>query len=194
MDLFSYNIDWMIYNLVLAFIPVIAGYLFLRIRRGVLHFFYGIIWLLFLPNTIYVITDLLHLIEDFAYADTALKVILIIEYTIFEFIGFITFILALYPFEILIKRSRLKKLSTILLVATNFIIGFAMVLGRIYRVNSWDVFLHPLDVVMAGWNVLNSTQLMTLAILFGLFANIVYFLFRKSIASVFVRYAKKFDH
>src|SRR5437762_2251292 len=68
-------------------------------------------------------------------------------------------------------------------------IYFAIVLGKIERVNSWDVFLNPQLVVTSVESLFRSYELLVLAILFGLFANFFYFLFRERAKKLYSQWA-----
>jgi uncharacterized membrane protein len=66
-----------------------------------------------------------------------------------------------------------------LLITVNFCIGFGMVLGRVQRLNSWDIFLDAPKVIHASFHMVSSLELLLLGVLFGVVANSVYFLFIK---------------
>jgi len=183
----------MAYNFILALIPVIAGYLFILIKKSPLRVLYGVIWFLFLPNTIYIITDILHMLEQFPSIGSEQKIILVLQYAVFEMLGLTAFILAMYPFEKLLLGSSWKRYSFYLIVLINFLVGFAIVLGRIDRVNSWEVVSNPTRVAMAVWHTVSSVESMLLVVLFGLFANFFYFLFRRPFAAFLSKLVSKLD-
>src|SRR5476649_2834670 len=99
MYILIYNIGWMVYNCFLALIAVGLGYLALQVNSKFLKIVIGIMWFLFLPNTIYIFTDLEHLIEQWYYIAPSLRSLLVLEYIIFEAIGVATFLLGFFPFE-----------------------------------------------------------------------------------------------
>ncbi len=179
MDVFYYNISWIAFNLYLALLPVLFAALFFAFRNKILKGIFFILWILYLPNSIYVITDTLHMLEQWDIVDMVGKLVLLIQYFILEFVGLAAFIFALYPFERLLRKSRrIKRHTTTLIVVINFLIGLGMVFGRVDRLNSWDVFTTPQAVVVSIIHVFTTVELLGLAILLGLFANLVYFLFR----------------
>jgi uncharacterized membrane protein len=67
----------------------------------------------------------------------------------------------------------------------NSLIGYGMVLGRVLRVNSWQVITAPSEVLRATVEVFTSFNLILLTILFALFVNFFYFLFRGSVKKFF---------
>ena len=189
LDLLSFNLDWMSYNLFLALIPVILAWLAYSVKNKLLKISLLIIWLMFIPNTIYVVTDILHLIQQTNNLSMLSWIILFIQYSIFLILGLLTYILSLYPIEKMLKKhyKKQKENITILLIAINFLIGFGVVLGRVHRLNSWDVVLGLNKVLDAAKEVVFSPNLILLAILSGLFANLIYFLFKEKIIKIIAR-------
>lgn len=188
-ELISQNFSWMIYNLLLALIPVFLGWLVLSFKNSRLKALFFIAWLIFVPNTIYVFTDIIHLIKDITRINNLGIFILILQYLGLFLAGFITYILSLYPIEKTLtklnKKNKKKNKNAIdLIILINFLIGFGIVLGRIYRLNSWDVIFQTMKVNSALYQIISSPKMIILAILFGLLANFIYFLFKKKTISL----------
>jgi uncharacterized membrane protein len=180
MYILSYNIGWMAYNCFLALIAVGLGYLVLQVNAKFLKFVIGVFWFLFLPNTIYIFTDLEHLIRQWQFIGPSFRSLLVVEYIIFEIVGVATFLLAFFPFEKLVKSLKLSKKQKIrAFVIFNFVIAFGMVLGRVERINSWQVFTNLPAVIVSTFHVIFSINLIGLTVLFGLLCNFIYFLFRR---------------
>jgi uncharacterized membrane protein len=176
------NTSMMGFNIFLALIPILFGWLILKTQQKFLRVAFALIWFSFLPNTLYILTDLRYIPEQLNAINYFGKIVLALQYIIYEMIGLSSFILALYPLEktLLISQWREKKfLLTFCLIAFNFFIGFGMVLGRVQRINSWDIFIDIPKVINASLQILSSLELLLLGLLFGLFANFFYFLFRK---------------
>ncbi|HSX09677.1 MAG TPA: DUF1361 domain-containing protein [Candidatus Saccharimonadales bacterium] len=179
MPILNYNVGWMSFNCFLALLPVLFGYVAYRTKNTYLKVIFGVLWFLFLPNTIYIFTDLVHLIPQWHYIGESYRSLLVLQYFVFESIGIITFLLAFYPFERIIRVIKLFKNNKILsLVIFNFIIAFGMVLGRVERINSWQVFTNPPAVTHSALHVILTPSLLGLTILFGFLCNFIYFLFR----------------
>jgi uncharacterized membrane protein len=191
MDIFAFNLSWMTYNLYLAVLPVIFAWFLFRMPNKIFTIIVGFLWLLYLPNTVYVFTDLHHLVEQWPGVDTIGKVILIIQYTILEVLGLICFLIAFYPVEKILKQLRLTERQIIYgLIGMNFLMGYALVVGKFERVNSWDVFLNPGFVISSTIQVLSSYQMVGLIILFSLFSNFFYFLFRERAKKLYTKWMK----
>lgn len=160
--------------------------LFFSVRNKFLKGLFFILWFLFFPNTMYVVTDVEHIIRQWPDVSGVDKLTVFVQYTILEVVGLLAFLIALFPFEKLSQKYMTKEVTVLLIVGYNFLIGFAMILGKVERVHSIDVFLHPLGVVSSMLAVLQSRDLLLLAFFFGLFANFFYFLFRKKFTKVTV--------
>lgn len=188
------NISWMAYNISLAVIPVLLGWTGYYLKNRILKLVTLFAWILFVPNTIYMLTDLIHLIEQLGDYNFTTDLFLLFEYFLLFLISFLTFIFSLYPIERIIKKDRhLKKIANVnfYLIIINFSIGFAIVLGRVNRLNSWDVIFDKKNVYVSVISALNSPDMIGLTILFGLLANFLYFLFKQNIIKIFYQTGKK---
>src|SRR6266704_385064 len=136
MILFS-NISLMGWNVFLALIPLIFGWLLLITRQKILKVAFALIWFFFLPNTLYLITDLPHIIWQWHSMHHAGQIVLALQYFTLVLIGLATFILALYPVEkalLLSSWPKKKSLVPVFIIITNFSIGMGIVLGRVQRI------------------------------------------------------------
>ena len=176
MEILHFNLPWMLYNLWLALLPVLFVELAVVIKPSWIKTIFLILWFFYLPNTIYVISDLTHLLQQWPQLAGMEKILVIVEYIVLEACGFITFMVAVLPFEGLLRHSSWKKYATRIIIYLNFLVGFAIVLGKVDRVNSWEIVTNPIHFVNSSLHVMTYFPLLSLAILFGCFANLVYFL------------------
>jgi uncharacterized membrane protein len=191
MPIVTYNEGWMLYNCFLAVIAVALGFLALKVKGKYLKIFIGFLWFIFLPNTIYIFTDLEHFITQWIYVRPSVHLLLLLQYAVFEFVGIITFLFAVYPFEKIMEAKHMSRKKQVqLLIIFNFLIAFGMVLGRVERINSWEVFTNFPAVFTSAADVFLSFNLIGLTVLFGLLCNFIYFLFRGRT----VRLIEKFLH
>lgn len=132
------------WNLFLAAVPaLLAWWLSVRIRRnGWLQWSQVLLtasWIAFLPNSFYLITDLIHLRPNYE-ADLLFDITLL---TSFVMMGIALGYLSLYLIhQEMLKRMREYKayalVGVVLLAAC-----FAICLGRYTRWNTWDIILQP---------------------------------------------------
>lgn len=180
MNIILFNAGWMSYNIFLAVLAVLLGFAFLRAKKLYLKIFLFILWLLFLPNTIYLATDMKYFLEQFLEVFGYYKLVLTLQYIFLFMFGIVTFILALYPLDRAITKNKSKKMKNkqlriILLIFINFLIAFGVALGRIQRINSWDVFFNIKAVIDASFTLLNMKDVLLAIIIFGTFSSLIYF-------------------
>lgn len=188
MQIILFNLDWMSFNILLAMIPMVFGWLLIKTHASLLKIIFGSIWFVFLPNTIYLLTDIAHFFNDWHLIPFVYKGLFVAQYIVLMLFGIISFILAMYPIEKLIKKTKSKKKQQqkdFFIYILNFLIGFGIVLGRIERLNSWDIITDTSKVIYQSIHTLTSLPLISLVIFFGLFSNGIYFSLRKIIIKNF---------
>lgn len=95
----SYSQDFMIWNSFLAFIPLVLSVWLFRISqtRSQIWWIIFFIFILFLPNAPYVLTDIIHLIALIRqeYSVWTITLVLIPQYLIFILAGFEAYVISL---------------------------------------------------------------------------------------------------
>lgn len=171
------DVSWMFWNIVLALTPIFLGWFMYRSKKRYLEVFFGLLYVLFLPNTIYLLTDIIHFEESLKGAGSPYQLLVVLMYSSLLLGGFITFVAAMYPFEKFLKRilPKKKSLQTNYIITTNFLIGLGLALGRIERINSWDIVIHPIHTAATLITIFTTGTIFLSFIGFGLLTNIVYF-------------------
>lgn len=189
MSILLFNFSWMTFNIFLAVLPIFFGFTALRAKNKFIKYFFALLWLLFLPNTVYLFTDLINMMRQWGMHNFNEKLVLIFQYGVLEVFGLVTFILAVYPFQQFLRNNKFKgNINNKIIIILNFIIAFGITLGRVERINSWDIVSNPAKVIFAGFHILSSIELIAFTILFAVFANITYFLFKEPIIKYFSTY------
>lgn len=165
------------WNLFLAFIPWFISTLAMVYRLNQKWIIAGLVfsWLLFFPNSPYILTDLIHLrVEESA--PIWFDIILILS---FAWAGLFYGFISLMDIEEMLG-SYLKK-SIILFVSIGFLFlaGFGIYLGRFLRWNSWDLFSKPsvlfLDIFDRIANPFAHPRTWGFTLLIGVLLNLMYF-------------------
>lgn len=198
MDIFLNNFNFIWINSLLAAIAVLFGWLMSKADSAFAKIWTGFLWLLFLPNTIYILTDVSHLFEDLPKVDNVFKLILTLQYAFFAIFGIITFIVATYFFQRLLegksagRRKKGIRTSTIVAICIlNFIVGFGVVLGGIRRTNSWYIFTNPSRVLEDVLSLIYSQELLILSLGVGLLANLIYLITAETVSTWGKKHLKK---
>jgi uncharacterized membrane protein len=135
------------WNLILAWIPFLAALaLYDRHRRGrsrttQLAFATG--WLLFLPNAPYIVTDFVH-VGRINGAPLWFDSMMVAS---FAGTGLLLCFASLLLVQSVVARSVGVAWGWLMLVPTLLLCSIGIVLGRVYRFNSWDVLSRPGEVV-----------------------------------------------
>lgn len=192
MQISPYLIRWVIWNTFLALIPVAAGYAIYAlykypgrrttaIRAAMLVL--GLVWLAFMPNTCYLLTEWRHFLARIGYSnlyaemyvskDAAFRLMIYtLFYMFYSGIGLLAFALAIRPIAWLMRQRRL----TVWIWAVPFflLMSLGVYLGLILRLNSWDVILNP-HVVWAS--IVSTLTRPALVCLIGAFAGFLWFVY-----------------
>ena len=144
---------FMLWNLYLALIPaVLAFILFRRPARLGIGWCAGFgAWLLFLPNAPYVLTDVVHLVDDMhasrthesAYAYLA-------TYAVYVSAGLVSYVVSLQLFRRFLHRVGPRRAVLPILLVVHGLCVVAMYVGRFMRFNSWDAILAAHRVGVGG--------------------------------------------
>jgi uncharacterized membrane protein len=174
------NINWMSLNILLACLGVLFGLIFIYFKSWYLKIPMFILWLLFIPNTIYLVTDLQHFSRQFYAATTPLEEIaLFIEYIFLFIFGLVTYLFGMYPLQKIfpIFRRRQNPLFIPVVIIFNILISFGVALGKIERTHSLYIFTQPSRVFDDIMTLLARENAILVICLFALLCNIVFFSF-----------------
>lgn len=181
MEILVFNIGWMSWNIFLAFLGVIFGGLFLRSTGLIPQAIFLVLWVLFVPNTIYMVTDLQYFPEQLTELGFPLLIILLIQYIVVFSLGVITYFLGMLPLGKIVKDNKAKKQAITygVFFLANYLIAFGVALGKFERINSWDVFTKPVEVTRSSLYLLSSFEMVILILIFGTLINALYFSFKR---------------
>lgn len=119
------------------------------------------LFVLFLPNAPYVLTDLIHLIEDVdsgLFGRRAILGILVPLYAVFCFIGLEAYTLSLLSVRGLLRRSGLSPSSIPVELTLHAVCAVGIFMGRELRFNSWDAFHDPYSVASTSAQRLSQEE------------------------------------
>lgn len=170
---YYFFLNW---NLFLAGIPWVTSIIIISVREKniMLKFFLFILWLLFFPNSLYIITDLFHLRNETAFP-IWYDFILITSYA---WTGMVMGFASLMNIRIFIKKLFPVNVTNLIMTALLFIGSFGIYIGRYLRWNSWDLLTHPLplmsDINERMTHPVLHVRTWGMTILMGLLLNIMF--------------------
>ena len=172
---------FLVWNLGLAWIPFalsVVLWRYYREHRSVLFWVLTLVWLLFLPNAFYLLTDLVHLkhsLEISFWFDL---------FMIMSFVwnGLLLGVLSVRLMHDLLERYVGVQMGWILVQGILFLNAIGIYLGRFLGFNSWDIVANPSNVGGYLANQLvgpeSSLRSYALVFFFYLFFALVYATFR----------------
>ena len=158
-----------VWNLFLAAIPLYISSFLLQAQKKNIHYLLFIIWILFFPNALYIITDLLHLKER-NNVPLWFDVLLIFSAAIN---GLLMAFISLYQVDLFLQTKFNIQKTKLILYACLFISSFGIYVGRFLRWNSWDIFFNPfqfsLEIIQPFINPFHHPRTWGVTITFYLF-------------------------
>jgi uncharacterized membrane protein len=177
----SFEFLFLNWNLFLAFIPwFISSIIILKKlqNKKILLVIMALSWVIFFPNSPYIITDLFHLGMS-SKAPLWYDLILILS---FAWTGLLFGFVSLMDIEKLLENYVGKGKTTFITVSFLFMSGFGIYVGRYLRWNSWDVILSPFalssDILSKISHPIYNPRAWGLTLFIGLLLNLIYFSFK----------------
>lgn len=146
-----YHSSWMAWNLFLAFIPLALSVLLFRRSSGIRNFFWWvglIVFIAFLPNAPYLLTDIIHLIDAVRhnYSVWIITLVLIPQHLSAILLGFQAYVISLINLGYFLQKQKLAQLILPAELITHALCAVGIYLGRFLRFNSWDLVTQPEDL------------------------------------------------
>lgn len=170
----SIYLFFLIWNLILAGIPYIITSFVATFQNHknnkIKTILFLLVWLAFLPNSFYIITDLVHLSrssEHFFWFD-------LILISSFSISGFILGLASMLEFEKIILDLVSTKLVKLMIPMICFLSGFGIFLGRILRFNSWEILSNPMQLISDSNDTFFTPEALLFSINFGIFIYVAF--------------------
>lgn len=174
---------FLIWNLALAVIPyLISSFVLLHFTKFKKWYLIIIvmIWLTFLPNSFYIITDLVHVVKssgNLFYYD-------LILISSFAIAGFFLGLSSLIQIEQVVEKLNFKAKTihySLLLIC--LLSGFGIYVGRVLRFNSWDIISNPIDLFSTLCIELFTKETILFSLHFGVFIYLILLLYKNTISN-----------
>jgi len=173
------NMRWMTWNLFLAFIPLVLSTWLFRGRQkpSLVWWPVFLVFYAFLPNAPYLLTDVIHLIDDIRNIPSiwVITLILIPTYLLVILAGFQAYVISLINLGYYLHRIRRSSWIMPVELITHIINAIGIYWGRFLRFNSWDLVTQPDTILTKGIEELLGKQplviiLISFIILWGLYS------------------------
>ena len=178
----SLSYIFLAWNLFLAWIPYLLSVYAIKqkdsTRFSIKELTLCTMWLVFLPNAPYLLTDFVHL-HVRTHLPFWFDLLLLLS---FSLTGLLLFMFSFYSFGLKVLsvfRLKYQKLITYSLFG---LCGYGLYLGRCLRYNSWDIISNPFGLIASMFRSLTDPQwfkeTIGMSILFGLFLYFGYKVFK----------------
>ena len=139
----AFGFRFLVWNLILAWIPLVLGlFVYDRYRRGTSLLRLApaaVVWLLFLPNAPYIVTDFVHL------SSVARPPLWFdgVELSAFAWTGMLLGFVSLYLLHAVVRHRFGAAVGWAGVLAVLVLVSAGVYLGRVKRWNSWDLLTQP---------------------------------------------------
>ena len=168
---------FLIWNLFLAYIPYFLSSSifknFFNKSKKTQNSLYGLVWLLFIPNSFYILTDFTHLHFKTTFQFSLDMVII----SSFCFVGFYVGLLSIHTIRQLVIAKYGNTKGNIFILIISYLSAFGIYLGRVLRFNSWDIISKPIQLAYTSIYALFSFETIIYTLQFGTIILISYILF-----------------
>ncbi|MEB3309443.1 MAG: DUF1361 domain-containing protein [Snowella sp.] len=143
----SLGLARILWNLFLAYIPLVLSVWLFRWshRRSPLWWILLAVFIAFLPNAPYILTDLIHYVKTIQRGIPESIIILALtpQYIVFIVGGFQAYVMSLLNVEFYLQKMGWEKWSVLTQLILHFLSAIGIYLGRFLRFNSWDFLAQP---------------------------------------------------
>jgi uncharacterized membrane protein len=134
----TYPSRFLVWNLFLAWIPMLLALWFSALRRTAPTLVVGAVWLVFLPNAPYLVTDLVHLGNG---SNELWRHVL--QFGFAAWTGTLLGVVSLRLVHISVERRWGRLAGWALVLVSTGLCAVGVVIGRFQRWNSWDIVTRP---------------------------------------------------
>jgi len=147
-------------------------------QRGVrsLRWWGGFFWFIaFLPNAPYVLTDIIHLIEQIKEGNSVwvVTLALIPQYLVFMLTGFEAYVLSVMSLGYYLKQQGWGRFILATEITIHALSAIGIYLGRFIRFNTWDILTNPDALVNTVMNdLIGKRPVVVMAATFAVIAGL----------------------
>ncbi len=176
----SLGIARIIWNLFLAYIPLVLSVWLFRWsqRRSPIWWVLLAVFIAFLPNAPYILTDLIHYIKTIqrGIPDSIIILALTPQYIVFIVGGFQAYVMSLLNVEFYLQKMGWEKWSVLTQLVIHFLSAVGIYLGRFLRFNSWDFIAQPDELAQSLARDLSHKQpVLAISVTFCILTGLYWF-------------------
>ena len=183
----DYQLVTIFWNLFLVIIPWVIGLVIFKLGRRTgfvslpskLAFaVLALLWLLFIPNTIYIVSDVRHLL-NYCPIDSPFQVCeknawMILFFFTYAAIGWWSYVFLINQMKSFLSEMYGRIVAELWLLALLPVVAIGFLFGLVHRWNSWEFFIYPKAIYENLAIYLNDPKSFTNWLIFTIFLYVLY--------------------
>jgi uncharacterized membrane protein len=183
---------WILWNLFLAFIPLVLSFWLFRRKTNARPFFWWVVFIVFvafLPNAPYMLTDIIHLIRGtrMGYPGWLIALVFIPLHVIAILSGFEAYVVSLINQNHYLRRQGAGRFLNWAELAAHLLSAVGIYLGRFVRFNSWDLVTDPSNVLITTVDQLTEKRPLLTVVVTFIILTIVYWILKQITLGIYLR-------
>ena len=184
---------WILWNLFLAFIPLVLSFWLFRRKtesRSIMWWAVFVVFIAFLPNAPYVLTDVIHLIRGtrIGYPIWVIALFYIPLHVFAILMAFESYVVCLLNQGHYLKRQGAGRFVIWTELGAHALAAIGVYLGRFRRFNSWDLVTDPTDVVQTTFNDLTDKKPLVIIFMTFLIVTVFYWVLKQITLGLVLRF------
>jgi len=163
---------FLVWNLALAWVPFIAAIgvdFFIRRRHYVATAVSAAIWIAFLPNAPYLVSDLTHYRSE-----SVTPWLDLVRLVAFGWAGCLLVVASLRIVHLVVSQRAGVLVGWLVVAGAAIASGAGVVLGRFARLNSWELFTAPTSVAAESVGLAGSGRAVGVGVFFAVLVAVLY--------------------
>lgn len=175
---------WIVWNLFLAFIPLALSVWLFRSpsrSRSALWWVAFVVFIAFLPNAPYLLTDIIHLIDAIRadYSVWLVTLVILPPHLLAIVAGFEAYVISLINLGYYLRQEGASKFIVPAELMTHALCATGIYLGRFKRFNSWDFVTQPDDLARSVVNDLTSKRPVLVMVITFVVLTVLYWVMKQ---------------
>jgi uncharacterized membrane protein len=189
---FNWHSGWIIWNLFLAFIPLtLSFWLFRRRTRSRSPLWWGVllVFIAFLPNAPYLLTDIIHLIRAIR-AGYSIWIVALVFMPLHLFAilsGFEAYVICVMNQNHYLHRNGAGRFVLLAELITHALAAIGVFMGRFRRFNSWDLVTDPSSVIAITLDDLTTKRPLVVMVITFVGFTILYWIAKQITLGIVLR-------
>jgi uncharacterized membrane protein len=175
---------WIVWNLFLAFIPLALSFWLFRRRTTTRTFLWWlalVVFIAFLPNAPYLLTDIIHLIRATraGYSAWIIGLVFIPLHLFAILAGMQAYVISLLNQGHYLKRCGASRFVIPAELVVHALCALGVYIGRFRRFNSWDLVTQPDSVIVTVLDDLTNRRPLAVIFITFIIITVVYFVMKE---------------